>query len=122
MNKERLTELADYIENLPHYTKQELPIQKIQYYLTSEAYDLNYFNQITGFNMDHWFSDRECGTAGCIAGHTIAKYGTDEEKKFALNSPFTPGLVACRLLELGIDESSCLFHHVCFIQILIYMC
>ena len=104
MNKERLTELADYIEKLPHFTKNEIvqkPIMEL---------NIDYFDQIKGFNMARWFSDRECGTAGCIAGHTISLFASEEEKERVLNSPiFLPSAIARNLLDIDSFDALTLF-------------
>ena len=65
MNKERMMELADFIEKLEH----------VKYKDFGELHT----NEIPGrkivFNMLHWNSPRDCGTVCCIGGSSHQLFG-----------------------------------------------
>lgn len=96
MNKTRLLELADHIEQLPHFKGELLPGKECSY-------------DLTGFNMAQWVFARECGTAMCIAGHTVEKYGSNRQRKEFLKGTLLICLTAGSLLELDMNQARALF-------------
>lgn len=67
MNTERMAELAKTIREQPHVPRDDLPP------LLFGGIADNMTQRPEGFSMAAW----NCGTAGCIAGWTIALYGED---------------------------------------------
>ena len=61
MNRERLIQLAEHIRKLQHYTTFVHPFS------TRET-------ELNGFNMAYVAGTTDCGTAGCIAGHTLSLF------------------------------------------------
>ena len=74
MNKHKLMELADHIENLPHekgwgYGHQSYPI--------AHCGRSDRKGNLSRFNMAHWLTND--GKCGCIAGWTCELYGWGDD-------------------------------------------
>ena len=76
MNKERILELADHIEECEHYSTKT-HTQNDLWLLSKNS---NYPPKIeTLFYMNSWILDDGCESPGCIAGHACYLYVSDSE-------------------------------------------
>ena len=104
MNKERLLQLARHVRGLEHTTKTA---QDVDYYQADEMED-HVGNLLEQFNMSDYFmtyiDDPNCGTAGCLAGHTVGLFddGKNHSSEFVRD-------IAGELLGLTDSESFALF-------------
>lgn len=112
MNKERMLQLADYIENLPEhkFEMQYWLSQKVQKqnYLGEEYWKIDYTPRIDSVNSDKFLEPLDCGTACCIAG-----WATSIESNFKPIAIMQDGKTietrAREWLDLSIEQANNLF-------------
>lgn len=112
MNKERMLQLADYIENLPEhkFEMQYWLSQKVrkENYLGEEYWKIDYTPRIDSVNSDKFLEPLDCGTACCIAG-----WATSIESNFKPIAIMQDGKTietrAREWLDLSIEQANNLF-------------
>lgn len=112
MNKERMLQLADYIENLPEhkFEMQYWISQKVQKENNygEEYWKIDYTPRIDSVNSDKFLEPLDCGTACCIAG-----WATSIESNFKPIAIMQDGKTietrAREWLDLSVEQSNNLF-------------
>lgn len=74
MNKERLLELAEHLEQVPHMDDLSHDGRGREKTFFDMYNRLSKGAKIQFFNMRSYCFEDECGTAGCIAGHAAALF------------------------------------------------
>ena len=97
-NKQRLLELADRIEKLPHYDLDA------DFCVEKESFNMSRF-----MKKSAWPEEISCGTVSCLAGWTVALF-MPEKKKIEKGDMFSFPNVASELLGLDLDIANRLFY------------
>lgn len=109
MNKERLLQLADHLDQME--TVESIPLGHNS--ISSRVFLASKNCKVERFWMSHWLMSQYnhrghlCNTIGCIAGVTVSLFGHDEDADY----DFTPStqLLAKNLLGLTDSQAASLF-------------
>lgn len=99
MNKQKLLELADHIEKMPHFPyRYQDPDHDDAMEKFLDGDDQHYFNMLTYIE-----TNSVCGTVCCVAGETVRLWGHPQWAGTIVRQ-------AADILDLDMDRAMSLFH------------
>ena len=107
MNKENILALADHLDTVPDIAPG-LPRGTVSFDMGT-YFTLNRGAFIVDDDGDYGEYHEHCGTAACIAGHTIILFGSHYQRARLKDQSLEVHIAARRLLELDADGANKLF-------------